>query len=72
MISLGTFALLEHPERLAELRAGPEPPLMPAAVEELLRFLSIADGLLRVATEDIVIGGQHHPRRRRRDLRRPP
>ncbi|MET7886937.1 cytochrome P450 [Streptomyces avermitilis] len=55
MISLGTFTLLRHPEQLAELRA--EPGLMPAAVEELLRFLSIADGLLRVATEDIEVAG---------------
>ncbi|MGW3008754.1 cytochrome P450 [Streptomyces sp. NPDC001219] len=56
MISLGTFTLLQHPEQLAQLRA--EEGLMPAAVEELLRFLSIADGLLRVATEDIEVGGQ--------------
>ncbi|MFD3550166.1 cytochrome P450 [Streptomyces sp. NPDC058655] len=55
MISLGTFTLLRHPEQLAELRA--EPTLMPTAVEELMRFLSIADGMLRVATEDIEIGG---------------
>ncbi|MFD9789982.1 cytochrome P450 [Streptomyces sp. NPDC059070] len=55
MISLGTFTLLEHPERLAELRADPS--LMPAAVEELMRFLSIADGILRMATEDIEVGG---------------
>ncbi|MFI9050761.1 cytochrome P450 [Streptomyces sp. NPDC053427] len=51
MISLGTFALLEHPERLAQLRA--QDTLMLPAVEELLRFLSIVDFLLRVATEDI-------------------
>ncbi|MET9700187.1 cytochrome P450 [Streptomyces sp. NPDC006529] len=55
MISLGTFTLLRHPEQLAELRADPE--LMPAAVEELLRFLSIADGMLRVAAVDIDIAG---------------
>ncbi|MFG2648433.1 cytochrome P450 [Streptomyces sp. NPDC048436] len=55
MISLGTFTLLQHPEQLAELRA--EQALMPAAVEELLRFLSIADGMLRVAKEDIDIAG---------------
>ncbi|MER8046661.1 cytochrome P450 [Streptomyces sp. NPDC094032] len=55
MISLGTYTLLRHPERLAELRA--DPGLVPAAVEELLRFLSIADGLLRVAREDVEIGG---------------
>ncbi|WP_055490983.1 cytochrome P450 [Streptomyces sp. TP-A0356] len=55
MISLGTFTLLQHPDQLAELRA--DPGLMSAAVEELLRFLSIADGLVRVATEDIEIAG---------------
>ncbi|MCL6671748.1 cytochrome P450 [Streptomyces panaciradicis] len=54
MISLGTFTLLQHPEKLAELRADPE--LMPQAVEELMRMLSIADGLLRRATEDIQVG----------------
>ncbi|MGW8552486.1 cytochrome P450 [Streptomyces tubercidicus] len=56
MISLGTFTLLEHPDQLAQLRA--DEGLMPAAVEELLRFLSIADGVLRVAKEDIETGGQ--------------
>ncbi|MFF3742693.1 cytochrome P450 [Streptomyces kronopolitis] len=56
MISLGTFTLLEHPGQLARLKA--EEGLLPAAVEELLRFLSIADGLLRVAMADIEIGGQ--------------
>ncbi|MCX4903241.1 cytochrome P450 [Streptomyces sp. NBC_00878] len=55
MISLATFTLLQHPERLAELRA--DPALMPTAVEELLRFLSVSDWLLRVATEDIEIAG---------------
>ncbi|MGW7367612.1 cytochrome P450 [Streptomyces sp. NPDC054841] len=55
MISLGTYTLLRHPERLAELRA--DTGLVPTAVEELLRFLSIADGLLRVAREDIDVAG---------------
>ncbi|MDQ8702785.1 cytochrome P450 [Streptomyces sp. LHD-70] len=55
MISLGTFTLLQHPEQFAALRA--DDGLMPAAVEELLRFLSIADGMLRVAKEDIDIDG---------------
>ncbi|WP_432136401.1 cytochrome P450 [Streptomyces sp. bgisy154] len=55
MISLGVLALLQHPDRLAELRA--DPALLPAAVEELMRVLSIADGLLRLATEDIEAGG---------------
>ncbi|GGR89632.1 cytochrome P450 [Streptomyces aureoverticillatus] len=56
MISLGTFTLLEHPDQLRALRADPE--LTRDAVEELLRFLSIADGLVRVATEDIEVAGQ--------------
>jgi pentalenic acid synthase len=55
MISLGTYTLLQHPARLAELRA--DPALLPAAVEELMRMLSIADGMLRVALEDIDVDG---------------
>jgi cytochrome P450 len=56
MLALGTFALLEHPGQLAELRADPE--LIPDAVEELLRYLSVADMFLRYATEDIELGGE--------------
>lgn len=55
MISLGTYTLLQHPDRLTELRA--DPTLLPAAVEELMRMLSIADGLLRMALEDIEVDG---------------
>ncbi|MFJ5277386.1 cytochrome P450 [Streptomyces parvulus] len=55
MISLGTFTLLRNPARLAELRA--DPALLPGAVEELMRMLSIADGLLRTAVEDIEVDG---------------
>lgn len=55
MISLGTYTLLQHPDRLAELRA--DPTLLPTAVEELMRLLSIADGLLRMAVEDIELDG---------------
>ncbi|HEY9292486.1 MAG TPA: cytochrome P450 [Microlunatus sp.] len=56
MLGLGTFALLEHPEQLAELRNKPE--LLPDAVEELLRYLSVADIFFRYATEDIEVGGE--------------
>ncbi|MDH6144037.1 cytochrome P450 [Kitasatospora sp. GP30] len=56
MLALGTFALLEHPEQLAELRADPE--LLPGAVEELMRYLSVVDILFRYATEDIELGGE--------------
>ncbi len=55
MISLGTFTLLRHPERLAELRADPD--LLPDVVEELMRSLSIVDGLMRIALEDIEVDG---------------
>jgi pentalenic acid synthase len=51
MISLGTVALLEHPDQLAALRSDPE--LLPDAVEELLRYLSIADFITaRIAVQD--------------------
>jgi len=53
MISLGTFTLLQHPEQLTELRTSPE--FLQPAVEELLRLLSIVDGLRRRATEDIKV-----------------
>lgn len=56
MIGLGLFALLEHPDQLAELREDPD--LMPQAVEELLRHLDIIGSLPRTATEDIEIEGQ--------------
>jgi cytochrome P450 len=56
MLSLGTAALLEHPGELAKLKASPE--LVDAAVEELVRFLTIGDAAVpRVATEDIEIAG---------------
>lgn len=54
MITLGTLTLLEHPEQLAALRA--DDTLFPNAVNELLRFLSIVEGLARVATKEIEIG----------------
>ncbi|HEY3688620.1 MAG TPA: cytochrome P450 [Streptosporangiaceae bacterium] len=59
MLGLGTFALLENPDQAAELRADPE--LMPGAVEELMRYLSVADIFYRYATEDIELGGETIP-----------
>ncbi|PSJ30518.1 cytochrome P450 [Streptosporangium nondiastaticum] len=56
MLSLGTFALLQHPEQLAALRA--DPALTGQAVEELLRYLSVAKTFMRTALEDIELGGQ--------------
>ncbi|MFI5801740.1 cytochrome P450 [Streptomyces sp. NPDC051561] len=51
MISLGTFALLSNPEQLAALRA--DPALAPQAVEELLRYLTIAHTTVKTAREDV-------------------
>jgi cytochrome P450 len=59
MLALGTFALLEHPAQLAGLRADPD--LLPGAVEELMRYLSVADIFFRYATEDIELGGEIIP-----------
>ena len=57
MIALGTVLLLEHPDQLDLLRANPG--LAPGAVEEIMRYLSIAhSGQRRVATEDVEIAGQ--------------
>ncbi|MGP3960989.1 cytochrome P450 [Nonomuraea sp. 3N208] len=56
MISLGVLGLLNHPEQLALITA--DPGKTPMAVEELLRFFTIADATVsRVATEDVQIGG---------------
>ncbi|QVQ53779.1 cytochrome P450 [Spiractinospora alimapuensis] len=55
MISLGVVTLLEHPEQLAALHADPD--LLPGAIEELLRYLSIADSITtRIAAEDTQLG----------------
>ncbi|YCK37802.1 cytochrome P450 [Actinomadura sp. ATCC 39365] len=56
MISLGTLALLEHPEQLAAVRDGT--PAWPGVVEELLRYVAGEGTLPRVAIEDVEIGGQ--------------
>ncbi len=59
MIALGTVALLENPDQLAELRDTDDPKLVANAVEELLRYLTIVhNGRRRIALEDIEIGGE--------------
>ncbi|MCK7622829.1 cytochrome P450 [Streptomyces sp. RS10V-4] len=59
MLALGAFALLEHPDQLAALRADPD--LLPDAVEELLRYLAVGDIFYRYATEDLEVGGETIP-----------
>ncbi|MFF7984512.1 cytochrome P450 [Streptomyces sp. NPDC007901] len=59
MIALGTLALLEHPEQLALLRDTDDPAAIAAAVEELLRYLSIVhSGRRRAVLADIEVAGQ--------------
>jgi cytochrome P450 len=55
-LALGTFALLRNPAQLAALRA--DPTLADRAVEELLRYLSVAKTFMRTALEDVELGGQ--------------
>ncbi|TDC72694.1 cytochrome P450, partial [Streptomyces hainanensis] len=58
MISLGTLALLQHPDQLAVLRETDDARAIAGAVEETLRYLTIVQtGVRRVAREDIEIGG---------------
>ncbi|WP_433784388.1 cytochrome P450 [Actinomycetospora sp. CA-101289] len=58
MLSLGTLALLEHPDQLARVRDDPS--AVDGAVEELLRWLTVVHGgFPRAATQDTTIGG--HP-----------
>nr|WTB29683.1 cytochrome P450 [Streptomyces sp. NBC_00830] len=60
MIALSTLLLLDQPELVEELRD--DTALMPAAVDELLRVLSVADSIpLRVAAEDIELSGRTVP-----------
>ncbi|MFK8850001.1 cytochrome P450 [Streptomyces sp. Ac-502] len=56
MLGLGTFALLGNPGQLAALRA--DPGLAEQTVEELLRYLSVADPILRSALEDVEVEGR--------------
>jgi cytochrome P450 len=55
LIASGTLALLTHPQEMVRLRQDPS--LLPAAVEELLRFTSpVNHANDRFTTEDVQIG----------------
>jgi len=59
MISLGTVALLEHPDVFERLGQTDDPAVIANIVEELMRYLTIVHSQVdRVATEDLMIGGQ--------------
>jgi cytochrome P450 len=57
MIGLSTLALLRNPDQLERLREQPE--IAPAAVEEMLRYLTVVQfGLFRHVLDDIPIGDE--------------
>lgn len=59
MISLGTVALLDHPEVFRRLGQTDDRTVVANIVEELMRYLSIVHSQVdRVATEDLTLGGQ--------------
>lgn len=56
-IGVGTIALLQYPEYVAELRENPD--AVVNAVEEIVRHQTVIDyGIRRACTEDVEIGGQ--------------
>ena len=56
LISNGMLSLLRNPDRMAELRGNPG--ILPAAVEELLRYESPSQHTARLAPEDTTLGGK--------------
>jgi cytochrome P450 len=59
MIALGTVALLEHPDAFELLGRSDDPAVITNIIEELMRYLTIVHSQVdRVATEDVVIGGE--------------
>jgi cytochrome P450 len=60
LIGNGTVALLGHQERWQQLREEPE--VVPAAVEELLRYDSPVQMTSRIAAEDVDVDGAVIPR----------
>ncbi|MFJ4513661.1 cytochrome P450 [Streptomyces sp. NPDC088816] len=57
LIGNGTLALLRHPDQLARLRA--DPTLIRPAVDELVRYDSPTQAIVRVVAEDVEFAG--HP-----------
>ena len=55
VISGGLYALLQHPEQLRALREDPTG--IPRAVEEMLRWVSPIQNMMRTSSEDVPLGG---------------
>ncbi len=61
LISGGVFRLLQHPEQLAAIKKDPS--LLPAAIDEFLRFdPPPIPGLFRYTTQDVEVEGTTIPR----------
>jgi cytochrome P450 len=59
MIGLGTVALLEHRSIFERLGQTDDAAVIANAIEELMRYLSIVHAQVdRIATEDLILGGQ--------------
>ena len=56
LITSGTVALLQHPDQLARLRDDMS--LLPAAIEELLRFTTPVLHFARTVAQDVEVAGQ--------------
>jgi cholest-4-en-3-one 26-monooxygenase len=54
-ISGGMHALIEHPEQWEKLQADPS--LIPAAADEIVRWVTPVNMFRRTATEDVEVGG---------------
>lgn len=52
----GLLALMQHPEQLQKLRDDPE--LIPAAANEIIRWVAPVKHFARTAVEDVEVGGQ--------------
>jgi cytochrome P450 family 142 subfamily A polypeptide 1 len=55
VISGGTYALLRHPEQLRALREDPS--RLPAALEEMLRWVTPIQNMMRTTAEDTEVNG---------------
>jgi cytochrome P450 len=56
LITNGVLSLLRNPDQMRRLRS--DPAIMPAAVEELLRYESPSQHTARLAPDDVTLGGK--------------
>jgi cytochrome P450 len=59
LINNAVLCLLEHPDQLGRLRAAPE--LLPIAIEEVLRYRSPLQWMMRTPRRDVEVHGQVIP-----------